>query len=101
MIKWGLKLAVGLMIATTAQAETWVMPNNGNGEITLTGNRCKFDGGAYPSLRHAYTWTTSMYMEGCWALIDGNVHITWENPNNGTRTRRVYRPEDFNKKGTY
>lgn len=100
MIKWGLKLAVGLMVATSAMAETWVMPNKGNGEITLTTQKCKADNYAYPALKHAYSWTDSVYFEGCWAVIDGNVHITWMF-SNGDRERRVYPINSFNKKGTY
>jgi hypothetical protein len=88
-----------LSVLTAARADTWVMPNQGNGEITLTEQACKADGGKYTSLRHAYSWTTSIYFEGCWALIEGNIHITWMF-SDGTRERRVYPPSAFSKKGS-
>lgn len=98
MIKWGIKVILGMLIATSAFAETWVMMNQGGGEITLTKQSCKADGGAYPSLRHAYSWTNKIYFEGCWAVIDGNIHITWMF-SDGSRERRVYPIDAFNKKG--
>ena len=95
------KLLLALALLTgVAQAQTYVMPNNGGGEITLTTQTCKADNGAYTQLKHAYTWSNSVYMEGCWALIDGNVHITWLH-SDGTRARRVYDPKYFTKKETY
>lgn len=87
-----------LLVAGVANAETWVMPNQGNGEITLTDQSCKADGGRYTALKHAYSWTTSIYFEGCWSVIDGNVHIIWTF-SDGTRERRVYPLASFNKKG--
>lgn len=95
------KLLLTLALLTgVANAQTFVMPNSGGGEITLTSDACKADGGKYTSLRHAYSWTNKIYFEGCWALIDGNVHITWMF-SDGTRERRVYPPSAFTKKETY
>lgn len=78
-----------LSVATNVNAETWVMPNTGGGKITLTKEACPADNYKYTLLKKAYTWTNSMYMEGCWAVIDGNIHITWMF-SDGTRERRVY-----------
>lgn len=89
---------LSLSVATSVRAETWVMPNQGGGEITLTAKQCTADNGAYPSLRHAYSWTNKIYFEGCWSVIDGNVHIVWVFKD-GSRERRVYPVDAFNKKG--
>lgn len=89
-----------LCLSAHASAETWVMPNQGGGEITLSSNQCKADNGAYPSLKHAYSWTRDIYFEGCWSVVDGNVHIVWVFKD-GSRDRRVYPVSSFNKKTTY
>lgn len=93
-------LLVLLLTSGIAHAEIYVMPNNGGGEITLTTQTCKAENGKYTQLKHAYTWSNEVYIEGCWALIDGNVHITWLNKD-GSGTRRVYEPKNFTKKETY
>ena len=94
------KILFGLLLcAGVVQAETWVMPNQGGGEITISSDTCKADGGKYTALKHAYSWTNQIYFEGCWLIQDGNVHIIWVHKD-GTRERRVYPPSAFNKKGT-
>ena len=85
--------------AAAVKAEIWVMPNTANGEITLTGQQCKAENGTYPTLKHAYTWTNQIYVEGCWTLVDGNVHVVWL-LSGGLKERRVYKPSDFTKKGS-
>ena len=95
------KLLLSLMLVSgVANADVWVMPNNGNGEITITTDVCKADNGAYPALKHAYTWTDKTYFEGCWGVIDGNVQIIWVH-HDGNRVRRGYPLGAFNKKQTY
>lgn len=89
-----------LMFATPAFAESWFLKNEGNGEIVITSDVCKADGGKWSSLKHAYAWTDKLYQEGCWLMIDGNIQIIWVNPDN-SRTRRVYRTENFMKKENY
>ena len=81
------------IVSGIAQADTWVMPNQGNGEIVITDQVCKQE----KALKFAYSWTEKIYFEGCWGIIDNNVHIVWINPD-GTRSRRVYRISDFTKK---
>jgi len=98
MKKMLVSLGLLLSVATAVKAETWVMPNQGGGEITLTDQTCKADNGAYPALKHAYSWTNQIYFEGCWLIQDGNVHIVWVH-SDGTRNRRVYPPNSFTKKG--
>ena len=88
-----------LLVSGIANAQVFVMPNNGGGEITLTQEKCKADNGAYPALRHVYSWTNSYYMEGCWAVIDGNISVIWMNKD-GSRERRIYPINGFNKKET-
>lgn len=89
------KLLLGLLFcATVSNAQTLVMPNQGGGEITLTNRICKINGRTYDSLKLAYSWTRSIYFEGCWALIDGNVHIQWSF-DDGRSERRVYPVSSF------
>jgi len=100
MKRWILLGAVAIWLAVytyAVKAETWVLPNTSGGEITLTTQTCKADNGKWQTLKHAYTWTDKTYMEGCWTVVDGNVHVTWVF-SNGDRERRVYRPSDFTKK---
>ena len=75
------------IVSGVAQADTWVMANNGGGQIVLTDRKCK----GYPNLNEAYSYTNSVYLDGCWTLIDGKVHIAWGH-NQG---RRVYEINDF------
>jgi hypothetical protein len=84
-----LLVALGLILSLNAYAESWVMPNQGGGEITLTDRQCDADNGAYPALKKAYSWTNKIYFDGCWTVIDGNIHVVWMLPN-GTRPRNVY-----------
>jgi len=90
-------LALVAFVSLNAYADTWVMTNQGGGEITLTSDVCKADNGQWTALKHAYSWTNKIYFEGCWAVIDGNVHVTWVMPD-GTRPRRVYPITSFNRK---
>lgn len=82
-------------VSLNAAADSWSMPNKGNGEIVLTDVQCK----GYKELFQAYTYTNSGYWDGCWTIIDGDVHIGWKNPN-GTVDRRVYKITDFEVKTT-
>ena len=86
------KTLVSLLLclsAGVANADAWVMPNKGGGKITLTKEACPFDNYAYTALKKAYTWTNSTYQEGCWSVINGEVHIVWVNKD-GSGDRRVY-----------
>ena len=76
-----------LLVSSSVMADTWVMNNNGGGQIVLTDRACK----GHPSLNQAYTYTNSIYLGGCWAIVDGKVHVAWDN-NQG---RRVYEMNDF------
>lgn len=69
-----------------ALADTWVMDNQGKGKIVLTDRKCKES----KSLYYAYTYTDKAFLEGCWALMDGKVHVAWNN-----KQRRVYEMNDF------
>lgn len=82
------KLLIALaLISGIAQADTWVMPNNGGGQVVLTDRVCE----GYKSLHQAYTYTDKVYLSGCWTVMDGKVHIAWDK-NQG---RRVYELENF------
>lgn len=89
-----------LFFSNIAYAESWFIQNKGGGEIVITSQTCKADGGKYTELRHAYSWTTELYQEGCWYLIDGNIHVIWVHKDN-TRERMVYPIGNFTKKETY
>ena len=75
------------IVSQTVLADTWVMPNNGGGQVVLTDRECKGHKGLY----EAYTYTNQVYMDGCWALIDGKVHVAWGKG----QGRRVYEMNDF------
>ena len=81
-----LLIAVAL-VSCNALADTWVMPNQGGGQVVLTDRKCK----GYPGLNEAYTYTNSVYLDGCWTVIDGKVHVAW-GKNQG---RKVYEINDF------
>ena len=74
------------IVSNMAQADTWVMPNNGGGQVVLTDRLCQ----GYKTLYYAYTYTTQMFLDGCWRLMDGKVHVVWEKGG-----RRVYQMNDF------
>ncbi len=74
------------IVSNMAQADTWVMPNNGGGQIVITDRPCQ----GYKSLYEAYTYSNSGYWTGCWGLVDGKVHIAWHKGD-----RRVYEMNDF------
>ena len=92
-----LLFVLGLVLALNAKAESWVMPNEGGGEITLTDKQCTADNGAYPGLKKAYSWTNKIYFEGCWTVLDGNVHVIWLLPS-GNRARNVYNINSFTRR---
>lgn len=85
--------------AARAQGNVLVSPNEDGGQITLTMRDCVTDGKnftqEYPTLRQAYTFgTKTPYLEGCWTLIDGNVHVVYFHNN----TRRVYPLSGFTRR---
>lgn len=82
-----------------ASGPVLVSPNNDGGEITLTMRDCEYKGvnytQQYPNLRQAYTYgNKTPYLEGCWTLIDGNVHLIYFHNN----TRRVYPLDGFQRR---
>ena len=82
----GLLAVLLTALSFSANADTWVMANNGGGQIVLTDRLCQ----GYKHVYYAYTHTPQFYMDGCWALMDGKVHVVWEN-----KQRRVYDMNDF------
>jgi hypothetical protein len=93
-----LLITLGLIFSINAHAESWVMPNEGGGEITLTSEACMADGGKYASkLKKAYSWTNRIYFDGCWGVVDGNVHVIWMLPS-GERARNVYNINSFTRR---
>lgn len=89
MIKQPMVFATILLFGVSAHADTWVMNNDGNGKIVLTDRKCKHKD--TNTLYYAYSYTNRVFLEGCWALMDGRVHVVWDK-NQG---RRVYEMNDF------
>ena len=90
---------LGVAFCLNAEAQLLVSPNNDGGEIVLTMRDCVADGKnftqEYPHLRQAYTYgDRTPYREGCWTLIDGNVHVLYFHNN----SRRVYPLEGFTRR---
>ena len=82
------KLLIALvLVSCNAMADTWVMANNGNGQIVITDRLCQ----GYKHIFYAYSYSDRAFLEGCWAVIDGKVHIEW----NQKVGRRVYEMNDF------
>ena len=83
------KLLFGLVMLVSgyAIADTWVMGNQNGGQIVITDRLCT----GYKHIYQAYSYSDKGYLEGCWTLMDGKVHIVWSN-NVG---RRVYEMNDF------
>ena len=81
-----LLIAVLAVLSLSANADTWVMNNNGGGQIVLTDRKCQ----GYKYLYYAYSHTPKAYFDGCWAILDGKVHVSWEG-----NERRVYNLNDF------
>ena len=75
------------IVSNMAHADTWVMPNHGNGQIVITDRLCQ----GYKHIFYAYSYSDRAFLEGCWAVIDGKVHIEW----NQKVGRRVYEMNDF------
>ena len=81
-----LLIVVLAVLSLSANADSWVMANNGGGQVVLTDRLCK----GYKHVYYAYTHTPRFYMDACWALMDGKVHVVYENGE-----RRVYEMNDF------
>jgi hypothetical protein len=83
---------VACIFAGAAQAQVFVMPNKGGGEITLTARECVIKGKKFDQLFEAYTWTPSdAYTQACWTIVDGMVHVLYLE----SRNRMVYPIEAF------
>ena len=91
-------LMIAALVAAPAFADSWAMPNQAGGEIVLTDRKCS----GHKNLLAAYNYdSTGNYAEGCWAIVDGMVHVVWDR----TGKRYSYPMENFynkttNKKGT-
>jgi|GEM_PF-3138648 len=77
-----------LLVAPTAQADSFSMSNQAGGRIVLTDRPCD-DQVNGAGLLQAYTFTdTGAQGKGCWTIIDNLVHIGW-----GEGKRSVF-PQD-------
>jgi hypothetical protein len=79
-------------VSLTALADTFAMPNQAGGEIVLSDRACSDKKGK--GLSEAYNYSSGgRYMEGCWTVIDGMVHVVWFDG-----TRYTYSIDSFYKK---
>ena len=76
-----------LFVSSSVIADTWVMPNQGGGQVVLTDRKCQ----GYKSLFYAYTYTENVFLDGCWTVLDNKVHVVWDKK----QGRRVYNLNDF------
>lgn len=82
-------VAVSVLSCQPAHAKSWELPNEAGGKIVITTRLCP--NVVAPDLLEAYSFATGgRVVQGCWSLIDGLVHITWDHG-----VRRVFRVEDF------
>lgn len=80
-------LALALM-TSAAHAQTFAASNNGGGQMILKmDERCARSA----DLMRVYTFTKEgVTLEGCWAYIDGAVHVIWDDGD-----KRVYPADMF------
>lgn len=91
--RWVSAIIAGIL-ALPCYAATYETDNEGGGKIVLTDRECK----NYPPLRSMYAYhSTGVYMDGCWAIIDGKVHVYYHQ----SKERRVYPAEIFHETKTY
>ena len=82
----GLLAVLLAALSFSANADSWVLSNQGGGQIVITDRLCK----GYKNIYYAYTYTSRFYADGCWRLLDGKIHIVYENGE-----KRVYEASDF------
>lgn len=87
-MKATLLLAMALCAAFNANADSWTMDSQAGGKVVITDRACNEKG--TKTLRYAYAYTDKAFLEGCWALMDGKVHVVW-----GKKDRRVYEINAF------
>lgn len=81
------------LTAGAAQAQTFIAANEGGGGIVLTFRQCEDVRGK--DLWHGYAFDkTGKVLKGCWALLDGFVHMAYENG-----MTRVYTQDTFTQVG--
>lgn len=91
--RW-VSLILAGVLTLPCYAATYETDNEGGGKIVLSDRECK----NYPALRAMYAFhSTGVYLDGCWAMIDGKVHVIY----NQTRERRVYPAEIFHEVKIY
>lgn len=78
-----------LVVATPIQAASIASMNNqGGGKIVLTDERCRLEGGRFPTLNHAYFYTAEgITGDGCYTVQDDTVVVVWD-INGSAETRR-------------
>lgn len=81
-------MALSLNAYAAAVAES---SNKGGGKIVLSDGACYYKGQEYKGLNRAFTYVNGgESLNGCWAIIDGMVVVSYED---GTQYR--YTPESF------
>lgn len=86
-------IALTLALSSIAHAQTFIASNESGGGIVLTSRPCPNP--AAPNLREAYAFNgNGARLGGCWGLLDGFVHIVYDDGDH-----RVYNTELFRQVG--
>lgn len=89
-------LLIAAVASTPALADSWAMPNQAGGEIVVTDRACP----GYKNLSEAYNYGgTGKYMSGCWAIIDGMIHIMWDDGSRFTYPMDAFYQKTQTRKG--
>jgi hypothetical protein len=88
-------IAAALLTPTIAMAQVFVAPNEGGGEIVITGRDCVYNNKKYESMRAAYAWSPNhSKVPACWGIQDGNIVVVYLNDGD----ERVYPINAFREK---
>ena len=81
-----------LFVSLTAQAESYSRNNAGGGLIVLTDTVCP----NFPYLKWMYTTSpTGQTSYGCWAFINGVVHVAYDDGTKYTYPAEAFRKNSY------
>ena len=90
-------LLIAALAAAPALADTWAMPNKGGGEIVLTERSCPNGKG----LLRVYGYLADgKAIFGCWTVLDGMVHVVWDDGSRYTYPIENFYTKTKDKKGS-
>lgn len=86
-------------VSISAWADSWAMANKAGGEIVLSDRACSDKKGK--GLLEAYNYSSGgKYLEGCWTVFDGMVHVVWFDGTRYTYPLDSFYVKNKDKKGT-